>query len=93
MKNKKIIRTKSKIGNFDTENFLIPTINGNIRYKIHSFIIHIGETLQSGHYYLWTRQLLSNGWIQLNDTKSRKLSRMYESLDNVNFVILERILE
>jgi hypothetical protein len=49
--------------------------DNQIKYRIHSFIIHIGDSLNSGHYYIWTRNLLDPGWIQLNDSSSRKLKK------------------
>ena len=81
-------RIKSKIYNFNPDSVVLPGCT--ITYRIHSFIIRIGETLNSGHYYLWTRNLIEPGWIQLNDSKSKKFKKIYESIENVNFLVLEQ---
>ena len=85
------VRTKSKITNFNVDLIQLPMEDNQIKYRIHSFIIHIGDSLNSGHYYIWTRNLLDPGGIQLNDSCSRKLKKMYSSLEKVNCIILEQM--
>lgn len=42
-----------------------------MKYSLRSIICHHGRSLQSGHYYFFVRNQVTNSWCEINDTAVR----------------------
>ena len=49
-----------------------------------------GDTINSGHYVIWTRNLKEAGWLRIDDVGHRKYKQCLKSLDNVQMLILKK---
>ena len=94
---KKNIKIKTKITNFNQNEILIPSHDDgiNLKFKVSSACVRIGETIESGHYIIWANSLDSNGFIRIEDELSNYTSRRYQrlltTLENVQLLFLERL--
>ena len=50
-------RIKSTISHFNVDNFIIPSHNQTqlCRFKVKSAMVRLGDTIDHGHYEIWTR--------------------------------------
>jgi ubiquitin C-terminal hydrolase len=45
--------------------------HGNIVYKLSSALVHVGKSINSGHYYSYVR--INNIWYKFNDSNVKKV--------------------
>ena len=83
----------SRITNFNFDNFLLPSSNrlNLCRFRIKSAIVRLGETINAGHYYIWTRQYNNDGWVKISDTNINQYSKFTNSQNNVQLFFAEKI--
>ena len=66
--------------------------NGIIeKFMIRAAVIRIGESVDSGHFYVWCRNKSNTGWTCLNDSKHERSEMLPENLENVQFFVLEKV--
>ena len=74
-------------------NFLLPSLMRRrlCRFRITSAIIRLGEDINSGHYYVWTRQYNNIGWVKISDSMISHYSKFTNSQNNVQLFVAETI--
>ena len=85
------VKVNSKLNNLDKEVFNINNVD-NYQFKLIAIIIRTGNDTESGHYKIWTSSFDQTSWYLINDAQSRSYKKIYQSLDNVRFLILERLI-
>jgi ubiquitin C-terminal hydrolase len=61
-------------------------LNQSYNYKLCSVINHVGNTLNSGHYYSYTYSIIHNLWFEYNDEDVSLISE--DQIDNKNAYLL-----
>ena len=83
------LKINSRLTNVSHEYYNIPNID-SVNFKIRSIIIRNGETIQNGHFKIWTRNLQTDKWLYISDKEIKSFNKIHNSLNNVNIIIFER---
>ena len=95
--NGQLRQIKSPITEFNMDNFLVPSTNRLqlCRFRIKSAIIRIGETIDHGHYIIWTATMATivtglkyqmNPSINIKSLPTLKITFKYISPKNYKFL-------
>jgi hypothetical protein len=86
-------RINSILVGYNPDEMTLPCgLDGYIeKFMIRAAVIRIGDTVDSGHYYVWCRNRSNNGWTCLNDTEHDRSDTFPNNLQNVQYFVLEKI--
>lgn len=84
-------RYTNKIVVNDPNKIIIPSENDSkIEYRIVSFIEHSGDSIVSGHYVAWVRNVRNkNKWVRIEDSKIG-FKEEFICLDNAYLIFLQK---
>ena len=87
------VRINSRITNFNMDDLLVPSSDrlNQCRFRIQSSICRNGETLDTGHYYTYTRRYNDDGWVKISDTYINNFAKFTNSQNNVQLFFAELI--
>ena len=87
------VRINSRITNFNMDDLLVPSSGrlNQCRFRIQSSICINGETLDTGHYYTYTRRYNDDGWVKISDTYINNFAKFTNSQNNVQLFFTELI--
>jgi uncharacterized UBP type Zn finger protein len=69
------------------DNFVLPGLRQQLacRCRVQSAIVRFGEAITHGHYVIWTRDPVANGWVRISDTQNTKYACFVNTENNIQF--------
>ena len=83
-------KIKSKLSNLKQKYYQVSSID-NARYVLKALIVRQGEETNSGHYKIWNRNNVNDKWLYISDENIRQYNELYDSIENVLVIILQKI--
>lgn len=83
-------KINSRLHGLGLENFNIPN-SDNYKFKLKTIVIRTGAIAENGHFKVWTTNLQTKKWLYINDTVIRTYKNIFKSLDNIFFLLFEKI--
>lgn len=83
-------KINARLHGLDNLSFDIPN-TGNHKFKLKTIVIRTGGNADNGHFKIWTINLQTNKWLLLNDSIIRTYQNIFKSLDNVFFILFEKV--